>query len=47
MQKLLVHSGLKGGIRALFDGLVRASFFLIPASWRGYLYVRFLRNTPK
>jgi glycosyltransferase involved in cell wall biosynthesis len=44
LQSLLVHSGLKGGLRAIVDGLLRATFFLIPASVRGFLYVRVLRK---
>ena len=45
MQNLLVHSGLKGKARALIDGIMRATFFLIPASWRGFLYVHLLRKS--
>lgn len=44
MQNLLVDSGLKGRARALVDGLIRATFFLIPASWRGFLYIHLLRK---
>jgi glycosyltransferase involved in cell wall biosynthesis len=47
MQNLLVHSGLKGKARALIDGIMRATFFLIPASWRGFLYVHLLRQSAK
>lgn len=47
MQNLLVHSGLKGSGRALIDGVMRATFFLIPASWRGFLYVYLLRQSAK
>lgn len=47
MQKLLVHSGLKGRVSALKDGVMRATFFLIPASWRGFLYSNFLRKPPE
>lgn len=45
MQNLLVESGLKGRARAVFDGLIRAIFFLIPASVRGFLYVHLLRKS--
>lgn len=45
MQILLVQSGLKGGIRAVIDGVLRATFFLIPASVRGFLYVHLLRKS--
>jgi len=45
MQNLLVKSGLKGRVQALIDGLLRAVFFLIPSSLRGYLYVHLLRRS--
>jgi len=44
MQSLLVQSGLKSRVRAIVDGLMRATFFLIPASIRGFLYVHLLRK---
>jgi len=44
MQRLLVDSGLKSYPRAVLDGLVRAIFFLIPPSLRGYLYIHALRK---
>jgi glycosyltransferase involved in cell wall biosynthesis len=44
MQKLLVESGLKGIGRGLFDGLLRSAIFLMPASFRAYIYRHFLRK---
>lgn len=44
IQKVLVESGLKGRVRAVLDGAIRAIFFLIPSSVRGFLYVRLLRK---
>lgn len=45
MQNLLVECGLKGWVRAIFDGVIRATFFMIPASIRGFLYLRLLRKS--
>lgn len=45
MQSLLVESGLKSRVRAIVDGVIRATFFLIPASVRGFLYVHLLRKS--
>lgn len=45
MQDLLVQSGLKGGMRAVIDGVLRATFFLMPANVRGFLYAHLLRKS--
>lgn len=45
MQNLLVKSGLKRRDQALVDGFLRATFFLIPASLRGFLYSFLLRKS--
>lgn len=45
MQKLLVKSGLKNHFRAMFDGTLRAGFFLMPSSLRGFIYLHFLRKS--
>lgn len=45
MQLLLVRLGLKGLVRAILDGTMRAVFFLIPAKIRGFLYITLLRKS--
>lgn len=45
MQKLLVQSGLKNTWRAFLDGSLRAGFFLIPPSVRGFFYLHVLRKS--
>jgi glycosyltransferase involved in cell wall biosynthesis len=45
MQNLLVQSGIKDRLRAVVDGILRATFFLIPPSIRGFIYVNFLRKS--
>jgi glycosyltransferase involved in cell wall biosynthesis len=45
MQKVLVECGLKSSWRAFFDGVLRAGFFLIPSTIRGYIYLHFLRKS--
>lgn len=45
MQKLLIESGLKGALRALLDGLMRTSIFMMPAALRGLIYRRLLRKS--
>lgn len=45
MQLLLVRLGLKGKVRAILDGSMRAIFFLIPARIRGFLYTTLLRKS--
>jgi glycosyltransferase involved in cell wall biosynthesis len=47
MQGLLVKSGLKSSLSAFGVGLLRAIFFLIPASVRGFLYIHLLRKSAK
>lgn len=44
MQAILVTSGLKGKYSALICGILRAVVFLVPAFFRGWIYVRFLRK---
>jgi hypothetical protein len=44
MQNLLIKSGLKNVFFAIFDGILRAGFFLIPSRLRGFIYLRFLRK---
>jgi len=44
MQKLLIQCGLKNSFRGVFDGILRAGFFLIPSRIRGYVYMLFLRK---
>ena len=45
MQSLLVQCGLKNYLGAIFDGIVRAGFFLIPSRIRGLIYLNFLRKS--
>jgi len=45
MQKLLVQSGLKNAWRAFLDGSLRAGFFLVPPSVRGFVYLHILRKS--
>lgn len=44
MQRILVACGLKGKLRALVDGMVRAVIFLGPAGVREKIYHHFLRE---
>jgi glycosyltransferase involved in cell wall biosynthesis len=47
LQQLLVSCGLKSAPRAVFDGLVRAGFCLVPSQFRRFLYLKLLRQRPK
>lgn len=44
LQRLLWRCGLKPAWRAWVDGLLRAAVFVLPASWRGWIYRRWLRR---
>lgn len=44
MQAILVQAGIKSRSRAIMDGIIRATFFLIPPRVRGFLYLQFLRK---
>ena len=43
LQRHLVNCHIKNHMQALFDGLMRATVFLLPSAIRGFLYERFLR----
>lgn len=43
LQKLLVSCGIKTKIRAVFDGILRAGFCLIPSQLRKLIYLKLLR----
>ncbi len=45
VQRHLVRCGIKSVWAASAHGLLRATVFLLPATWRGRLYRRFLRQT--
>jgi len=47
LQQLLVSCGLKSAPRAVFDGLVRAGFCLVPSQFRRFLYLKLLRQQPE
>lgn len=44
LQRIMVANGMKGTLRASFDGLARASVFLAPAGLRGAIYEKLLRR---
>jgi glycosyltransferase involved in cell wall biosynthesis len=44
LQKHMVTNGLKGTVRAVFDGASRAAVFLLPSQLRGWIYEKFLRQ---
>lgn len=44
LQKLLVSANLKGNITAIFHGIIRAIFFIIPSRCRGFIYINYLRK---
>jgi glycosyltransferase involved in cell wall biosynthesis len=44
LQRHLVHCGLQNRSGALLNGLLRSAVFLMPASWRGFVYERLLRR---
>lgn len=44
LQKLMLNLGLKNFIQALYDGILRSIFFLIPARLRGVIYLGALRE---
>jgi glycosyltransferase involved in cell wall biosynthesis len=46
LQRVIVANGLKSRPRALFDGVVRAAVFLVPAVVRGKIYEVLLRREP-
>jgi hypothetical protein len=46
LQRIMVASGMKGTLRACFDGLARAGVFLAPAGLRGAIYEKLLRRPP-
>lgn len=44
LQRHLVDCGLKSIFSAVVDGIIRSIVFVIPASLRGFIYVRLLRK---
>lgn len=46
MQTFLVDLKLKSRARALADGLLRSTIYLLPSTWRGWIYEKILRSSP-
>ena len=44
MQAFLVDLKLKSRARALADGLLRSTVYLLPSAWRGWIYEKVLRS---